>query len=197
MNTNTDKPKVTTLLSAQTTELSAVNKTTHRPSLECSDEKTCRGRCTNTTEWRTEEKFVCYCDPDCYELFYDCCSDYIKFCGFQRPKRIIEKNLAWECIELGNKNVEQSKISDGIWMVTHCATSWPQDEIRQRCENSDFNWKTLFDVYQAAPVVSKENITFRNVHCALCNDAADSYDTWTFYADTEIIPPEGFNHSVI
>ena len=80
-------------------------------------------------------------------------------------------------------------------MVTRCATSWPHDEIRQRCENSNFIWKTSLDVYRTAPVVNKANITFRNVHCALCNNAADSYDTWTFYVDTEVIPPEGLNKS--
>ena len=42
----------------------------------CSSENSCRGRCTNHTQWQTETKIRCSCDPDCYEVFNDCCSDY-------------------------------------------------------------------------------------------------------------------------
>ena len=84
----------------------------------------------------------------------------MKFCGFQEPKQNTKKKFARECIALGNKNIEQLRISDSIWMVTRCGTGWPHDEIRQRCENSNFIWKTSFDVYPTAPIVTKANIDY-------------------------------------
>ena len=45
----------------------------------CSRGNSIKGRCTNLTQWRTEIKLHCSCDPDCYEIFNDCCTDYTKY----------------------------------------------------------------------------------------------------------------------
>ena len=80
-----------------TTQPVVTKQTKYRqPNLKCSHEKTCEGRCMNTTEWRTGNKqFGCFCDPDCYEVFNDCCSDYVTFCGVQNAKSNPRKKLAW------------------------------------------------------------------------------------------------------
>ena len=155
--------------------------------------RSCKQRCINTTEWRTESYFSCFCDPDCYEVFNDCCSDYVRFCGVQKPKANPKKNFSWECVNFGVK-LDKDKISDGVWMVTQCSPDWPHDNIRQSCLNPNITTESP-DIYRTVPILNRENITFRNVYCALCNQAADTIDLWAFEIATEVLPPMHFNLS--
>ena len=165
--------------------------------LKCSHENTCEGRCMNTTDWRTENKFGCFCDSDCYEVFDDCCSDYVKFCGVQKPKNNLKKTLAWNCVQLGHIendiNVDiHNKMSDGVWMVTQCTPDWPHDYIRQYCEDPKITPASP-DLNRVVPILNGKNVTFRNLYCAKCNRAADTYDPWMFEIATEVMPPAQFN----
>ena len=160
---------------------------------ECSSDKTCERRCTNTTQWRTQNIFTCFCDPDCYEVFNDCCSDYVKFCGFQNPKSNPKKKFIWECVNHPwPMRLDEKRMSDGVWMVTQCAPDWPQDHIRKSCRNPKIDTRSP-DIYRTVPILNRGNITFRNVYCALCNHAASTIDQWTFDVATDVLPPTYYN----
>ena len=155
----------------------------------CSRDKTCEQRCTNTTEWRTEKKFTCFCDPDCYEVFNDCCSDYVTFCGVQKPKNNLKNKFTWKCVNSGTQKLDEDESSYGVWMVNQCAPDWPHNNIRKSCENASITR----GIYQTIPILNRENITFRNVYCALCNHANPKDDFWSFGVDTDVLLPTHFN----
>ena len=159
----------------------------------CPLENTCKGRCTNVTEWRTEEKIICSCDPDCYEAFNDCCPDYTKYCGAQRPRKTKAVKYTYTCERMGNIDESHCLVADGVWMVTRCRTDWPYDSFRRKCEKP-VNELILPcpDLSSYLPVVSDHNITFRNMFCAICNDIKN-YDPWALEVETAIIPPENYN----
>ena len=161
---------------------------------ECSGETSCSGRCIgNIPEWRNDETLSCYCDTACYEIFNDCCSDYIKYCGEQKPSNISIKEFKWTCEPLGhftsNKHCE---IGEGVWMVSRCANDWPYDKIRRHCENpAKFPQKPLkFEFY--IPVTSG-NVTFRNYFCAQCNHITGKFDFFPVEIKTNVIPPGHYN----
>ena len=97
-------------------------------SLTCVSEKSCAGRCSNHTEWRTELKMRCSCDPDCYEAFNDCCSDYTKYCGAQTPAVTPTKRHNYTCEDVGHYDSYRCTIGDGLWMVSRCPPEWPDDD---------------------------------------------------------------------
>ena len=63
----------------------------------CTSENSCKGRRTIRTQWQTEIKLRCSCDPDCYEGFNDCCTDYTKYCGPQERKETLTKKYNYTC----------------------------------------------------------------------------------------------------
>lgn len=149
----------------------------------------CRRQCTNKTEWFVKEKFRCYCDSDC-KAFEDCCSDYCTFCN--ATKNDHQKNFRWKCVKLGNYDSNNTKISDGVWMVAQCASDWPRDSLYKKYK--DYKEATIFpDIHRTVPILNGNNITFRNVYCALCNNITDAYDPWTFDIATEVTAPMHFN----
>ena len=88
----------------QTTQKSTTSPTS--PSFQipsvCTGLQSCAGRCTrsNMTEFRTDGFSACYCDSACHEIFHDCCADYIKYFGVQKPRNISIKKLKWTCESL-------------------------------------------------------------------------------------------------
>ena len=160
----------------------------------CPSDKSCYGRCSNRTEWRTQTKLTCYCDPDCYEVFNDCCTDYVRFCGAQKPKYVSNKKYSWSCEAVGHLDASFCKIGEGMWMVKRCPSHWPNDETRAKCERPT-NKLTLDsnDLGRYIPLVDRKNVTFRNFYCALCNDADGHVDFWPVYIRSWIIPPKNYN----
>lgn len=161
----------------------------------CETEKSCLGRCThNRTEWKTDANLACSCDPDCYEVFNDCCADYVKDCGAQKPQNVSTKQYKWSCEPLGILDNEYCTVADGIWMVTQCSHDWPNDTIRTNCENPLQKLTSSSpDHTRYLPVVSQQNITFRNLYCALCNGVNDFCEPWPLNIETTVIPPENYN----
>lgn len=161
----------------------------------CETEKSCLGRCThNRTEWKTDANLACSCDPDCYEVFNDCCADYVKDCGAQKPQNVSTKQYKWSCEPLGILDNEYCTVADGIWMVTQCSHDWPNDTMRTNCENPLQKLTSSSpDHTRYLPVVSQQNITFRNLYCALCNGVNDFCEPWPLNIETTVIPPENYN----
>ena len=159
----------------------------------CSSEKSCKGRCSNHTEWRTEIKMRCSCDPDCYEVFNDCCTDYTTYCGAQRPIETPTKKYNYTCEQVGYFDDEYCSVGDGLWMVTRCPPEWPYDTTRSKCE-APVNRLTYSspDLNGYLPVLGYDNTTFRNMYCAICN-TVQKYVSWPVDIHTVAIPPENYN----
>ena len=75
-------------------------------------------------------------------------------------------------------------------MTANCSRNWALDETRTRCENA--SEKFSFPVEDYLPVVGKNGFTYRNKHCAECNEES-SYKTWQIVAKALITPPEEYN----
>ena len=184
---------------------STLNSTTspNSPSFKiapvCIGQRSCAGRCTgNMTEFRTDGFSACYCDSACYEIFYDCCADYTKYCGVQKPSNISMKKFKWTCELLASSGHFRSNqscvIGEGIWMVSRCPDDWPYDEIRSKCENLTNSLRTISDLRCYIPAVSGD-LTFRNYFCAKCNYIDEDLEYFSVKIETNVIPPEHYNFS--
>ena len=184
---------------------STLNSTTspNSPSFKiapvCIGQRSCAGRCTgNMTEFRTDGFSACYCDSACYEIFYDCCADYTKYCGVQKPSNISMKKFKWTCEPLASSGHFRSSqsyvIGEGIWMVSRCPDDWPHDEIRSKCENLTNSLRTISDLRCYIPAVSGD-LTFRNYFCAKCNYIDEDLEYFSVKIETNVIPPEHYNFS--
>ena len=160
----------------------------------CRGEKSCLARCTgNITEWRSDETLSCYCDTACYEIFNDCCSDYTKYCGEQKPSNLSIKKFKWTCEPLGHfRSNRHCKVGEGLWMISRCADDWPYDIIRRKCENPAKFLRKPLKFKRHIPVTSG-NMTFRNYFCAECNRIAGKIDFFPVEIKTNVIPPEHYN----
>ena len=47
--------------------MTSTKNSLNQNSKKLSKTKSCKKRCTNKTEWRVEERYFCFCDPDCYK----------------------------------------------------------------------------------------------------------------------------------
>ncbi|KAK6637740.1 hypothetical protein RUM44_008162 [Polyplax serrata] len=105
----------------------------------------------------------CLCDKLCAK-YGDCCVDSPYF-------RVAEQRrgaASFTCVNL--------KQFGGVYMVTTCPSMWKNSNFRNKCEMADIS-----DPLMTLPVTShKTGITYRNIHCALCNSDADnaSIDFW-------------------
>ncbi|XP_065839353.1 uncharacterized protein [Oscarella lobularis] len=59
------------------------------------------------------------------------------------------------------------RTSRGWYMQVKCASQWPNDETRRKCENSTRSAR-LDDLLVSLPV-STQNLTYSNIYCAQCN----------------------------
>ena len=137
--------------------------------------------------------YNCYCDNACYETFQDCCPDFVKTCGEQKKTNTKNSQPLWKCLAVGdwNKNSYYHLLGpSGIWMIANCSRNWALDETRTRCENAPE--KFSFPVEDFLPVVGKNGFTYRNKHCAECNEET-SYESWEIVVTESITPPKEFN----
>ena len=165
----------------------------------CIEPQSCSSRCTgNMTEFRTFGFSTCYCDSACYEIFHDCCADYTKYCGVQKPSNISMKKFKWTCEPLAPSGHFRSNPScvmgEGIWMVSRCPDDWPYDEIRSKCENLTNSLRTISDLRCYIPAVSGDLI-FRNYFCAKCNYIDEDLEYFSVNIETNVIPPKHYNFS--
>ena len=141
--------------------------------------------------------YNCYCDNACYETFQDCCPDFVKTCGEQKKTNTKNSQPLWKCLAVANWNTRYDEFGgfcdlygpSGIWMIANCSRNWALDETRTRCEN--VSEKFSFPVEDFLPVVGKNGFTYRNKHCAECNEEA-SYQSWDIVVRGSITPPKEY-----
>ena len=147
---------------------------------------------------KIDEYYNCYCDNACYETFQDCCPDFVKTCGEQKKTNTKNSQPLWKCLAVGNWDLTHYNLYEscylhglsGIWMIAKCSKNWALSETRTRCENAPA--KFSFPVEDYLPVVSKNGLTYRNKHCAECNEET-SYETWRIVVEGSTTPPEQYN----
>ena len=138
--------------------------------------------------------YNCYCDNACYETFQDCCPDFVKTCGEQKKTNTKNSQPLWKCLAVGGWNTSINCIlygPSGIWMIANCSRNWALDETRTRCENAPKHFS--YPVENYLPVVGKNGFTYRNKHCAECNEET-SYQSWRIsVVEGFTTPPEQYN----
>ena len=149
---------------------------------------------------KIDEYYNCYCDNVCYETFQDCCPDRIVVltCGEQKKTNTKNSQPLWKCLAVGNwDNSDYSTTESchllglsGIWMIANCSRNWALDETRTKCENAPKHFS--YPVENYLPVVGKNGFTYRNKHCAVCNEET-SYETWRIAVEGSTTPPEQYN----
>ena len=154
----------------------------HERSLE--NDRPCSGK---NMEFDSPNGFSCKYDDLCYQIFKDCCSDFVKKCGNQTS--IMDEGIKrhWQCIELSQFNTLPFS---SLWMVGSCPSDWLFDEIRQKCEKPLNDFRSIDGTL---PVVSKvKRFTYQNKFCAICN-RDESFVPFQIKATTSVIPPENYN----
>lgn len=99
----------------------------------------------------------CKCDDEC-TLYNDCCIDYAPTNVTDRPNTTLYELM--ECLEVNYTGHVLSPGGNSVWMVSRC----PQpSELNGKCTDQSF----------FLPVTdSRLNFTFRNIYCAMCNNAS-------------------------
>ena len=128
----------------------------------CSKKNSCEGRCMMGV-------VECYCDPDCYLVSNDCCTDYIKYC---KPLKTV-----------GRPTKKYNYSCNGLLMVTQCPFGWPNNTVRAKCETPKDEIKSVKDIYSFMEVTGDDNTIFRNAYCAWCNDVKN-FKPWNLVSET-------------
>ncbi|KAL1421901.1 hypothetical protein MTO96_022610 [Rhipicephalus appendiculatus] len=113
---------------------------------------------------------TCSCREDCEE-FGDCC--------WNCENKSVDVDLAslntsrWACTSLDL----EGGATKNVFLSSRCNSLWPvQDDVRDRCEDADFNPS---DMFFKIPVTSRRSrVTHRNAFCAFCNYDLDEVIFW-------------------
>ena len=136
----------------------------------CTNLTSCEGRCSKKRMFHDIEdmdKQTCYCDPECDEVFTDCCADYHEKCGKPMKEPPMKTLEQWSCFS-------RKEYPFKIWMISGCKAGWSKkDKNAKYCPlfkdaNPVISWIT--PVYAA-------KATYRNRYCALCNGVKE-FKTW-------------------
>ncbi len=129
----------------------------------------CRNCCEGSINCSHKTKF-CRCDPQC-TFYNDCCADYETFCGKKLQISFGVDPDVLSCTQ--PKNVDLKSDSKRIWMVNKCPENRKTDVNSQRCKIAGPIILDIKHIRENIPVISKNNITFRNEFCAKCNGIED------------------------
>ena len=152
----------------------------------CSKENSCKGRCTNQTEWHDGK---CYCDPDCYRVFNDCCTDYIKYCVRHDTVATPTKKYTYSCEQMLLISNKPGNFSwKLVWVVSQCPFEWTNESVRANCEKPKHGIQSVEETYGPLPVSGDDNTTFRNAYCAFCNDVKN-FKPWRLVGKIPLVPP--------
>ena len=146
--------------------------------------KSCAGRCSFKREFLNPGSPIstCFCDAYCNSVFNDCCADYDTECNATFMKETVKESELdgrWDCFSVDGYD---------IWMIGSCAPGWKEDEISKRCTSP----KLPRSISNKIPVIDRNNITYRNRHCALCNGVAQ-FTSWNFTVACDVAPPQGYS----
>ena len=103
------------------------------------------------------EELGCYCDDAC-ATFGDCCRDSPR--AAEKPRNDLK------CMPLRNYV--------GVYVVTQCPASWPNDKVRRMCEEDSS------DDLRSGVLVSnrRTGLTYRNLGCAVCHADTEEAVSW-------------------
>ena len=141
-----------------------------------------------------KKEFGCYYDDACFEVFYDCCTDYKKRCGKQTVRKsstIGTEESEWACVTTTYVREHSRKHCgvQGVWMIQMCPLNWSSSETKD-CENPSSNFS--FSIVKYLPVVGENNVTYRNKYCALCHGIT-RYTSWNIRISTYITLPAEYD----
>eukprot|EP00058_Branchiostoma_floridae_P006714 XP_002592202.1 hypothetical protein BRAFLDRAFT_84628 [Branchiostoma floridae] len=118
----------------------------------------CKGRCNVEN---VASKVTCSCTSSC-NLTDTCCDDFEDGCQGGNVTIIAQE------IDQPLQCVAPWDFRSHFWMVASCPPSFADDVVRGMCETSYEN----DDMFLHAPVTDNStNTNYRNVFCALCNNA--------------------------
>ena len=153
------------------------------PSVQCPTHKSCFKRCTLNRQFHNlTDKDECFCDPLCDSVFHDCCEDYDRQCNASFMRENVPRNSLdrlWTCTNIGEGHP--------IWMIAKCNPSWDDKETANKCSIPNERL-----ISTQIPVVDKDNVTFRNRYCAICNNIHE-YKPWNFTIKCNAQPPSHYN----
>ncbi|XP_064472739.1 uncharacterized protein LOC135387496 [Ornithodoros turicata] len=105
--------------------------------------------------------WTCSCADNC-AVYGDCC--------WEKSSTPLASKPPSSCTRVNvENNVEKS-----LYIVTGCQKTWPQDEVRDGCENQ----KMYNDAFYETPVTSAKGVTYYNGFCAFCNYDMENVTFW-------------------
>ncbi|KAH7975215.1 hypothetical protein HPB49_025134 [Dermacentor silvarum] len=100
---------------------------------------------------------TCSCEPNC-KAYGDCCWN-----RHRCPRA--------SCIEVQVSPTAKIHVN----MVTGCAATWPNDDVRDACERPE----SFTDTFYIIPATSTTGVTYRNGFCAKCNNDIANTTFWS------------------
>ncbi|XP_064474788.1 G-protein coupled receptor Mth2-like [Ornithodoros turicata] len=125
--------------------------------------------CSDTPPFCSWNRYLwtCSCADNC-AVYGDCC--------WEKPLTPLDSKPISSCIYVNIEN----EFYKNMYAVTGCRKSWPQDEVRNGCENpSMYN-----DTFYETPVTSAKGVTYYNGFCALCNYDMEDVTFWNVSCKT-------------
>ncbi|XP_078661664.1 uncharacterized protein LOC144905761 [Branchiostoma floridae x Branchiostoma belcheri] len=127
----------------------------------------CKGRCDMEN---IVSVVTCNCTSSC-NTTQTCCDDFQDVCPSEKDDGNWTSSSNWTTAARGSEPLQcvaPWKSSAHFWMVASCPPGYTDDVVRGMCETSDGH----VDMFLHAPVTDNSTDTnYRNVFCALCNDA--------------------------
>ena len=155
-------------------------------------------------EWDNNANCYCVCDDLC-SYYGDCCTDITDI-----PRNLT--NQERRLINMSTCLPDQSLYIDHHWSVTNCQDNWTDMDVRQLCEETNFNISHL-NLIQHVYYVSESNVSFmfKNKFCAICNRIDDyvpmdilipnivqpKCDLFTFKENQKTIPKDALRLLII
>ncbi|KAH7975217.1 hypothetical protein HPB49_025136 [Dermacentor silvarum] len=122
---------------------------------------------------------TCSCELNC-RAYGDCCWN-VTF-----PTTPVAQMPRAACIEVQVSPTAKIHVN----MVTGCAGTWPNDDVRDACERPE----SFTDIFYIIPATSATGVTYRNGFCAKCNNDIANTTFWSVVEHRQdrgvhILPP--------
>ena len=134
----------------------------------------------------SEESVTCKCDPACV-FFRDCCVDYKVHCApnVTQSGKFVDATEGISSDRLSCIAPPQLPLptdSTGYLLVDICDATWRNEITRALCEEPG----KQDDLYSLTPVSYGDQLSFKNVYCAICNRKSISgISAWPFEAQCD------------
>ncbi|RWS08920.1 G-protein coupled receptor Mth2-like protein [Dinothrombium tinctorium] len=136
----------------------------------CSTLDTCEKESLRSRSLDSVKERNCACDKNC-AIFGDCCIN-AKYVGLMPTFR-----QKWECREM--------RQFGGIYMRSSCPPNFKNFILKTKCENDTLP----SDPLSSLPVTNVQSkITYKNIHCALCNDDFRNVTFWNPRIECKDLP---------